>query len=305
MSGLLKSFVAGIREDFGRPISLLRALAAHPQMRIELEPTERSIDANSVPRWHDLGLYPSLDGLRRQRGVLSGWHAVRGQWESFHLHRSEYDQIAHCEVELGWLCDVTDIDGFAASKADLCAFANTDAMAEARCQWLIAEVTPERLAKSLAHNEIRIIHSAGTRDHFTRYLWDGRLWLMNEGGSHHTAAAKYLAARLGQRVPLQGTRYTYSLNTTAVAALRRDFEMFAMNDEDADGADAFFEAMRAFQATWLWHPLPHPYEGARAVLLPREQARSMRVAVELHSAGFADLGAHLATVCSPKCSGRW
>jgi len=74
---------------------------------------------------------------------------------------------------------------------------------------------------------------------------------MNDGGAHHTAAAKYISARLGQRVPLDGTRYTYSLNALAVASLRRDFEIFVISDEDAHSAVAFFEAMRASRATWL------------------------------------------------------
>ena len=97
---------------------------------------------------------------------------------------------------------------------------------------------------------------------------------------------------------LVGKLYTYSLNTLAVASLRRDFEMFALGDEDAESSNAFFEAMERFRATWIWLPLPRPYEGARAVLLPRSEARSMRVAVELRSAGIADLGAHLAALCA-------
>lgn len=298
MQALLKRVIEGIREDCGQPVSLCRALAAHPQMRVALEVAAPCIHASSVPRWHELGAYPPLGGPRRQRGFLLGWHATNGGWQSFHLVRTEYAQIALCEIEQGWCCDVADIDGFSASKADLWAFSSTDAMAEARCQWLISEITPERLAKSLAHSEIRIIHSPGTSDHFARYLWDGRLWLMNDGGSHHTAAAKFLSARLGQPVPLVGKLYTYSLNTLAVASLRRDFEMFALGDEDAESSNAFFEAMERFRATWLWHPLPRPYEGARAVLLPRSEARSMRVAVELRSAGIADLGAHLAALCA-------
>ena len=298
MQALLKRVIEGIREDCGQPVSLCRALAAHPQMRAALEAPAPCIHASSVPRWHELGVYPPLSGPRRQRGFLLGWHATGGRWQSFHIIRPEYAKIARREIEQGWRCDMTEIDGFAASKADLWAFPSTDAMAEARCQWLISEIAPERLAKSLAHSEIRIIHSSGTSDYFTRYLWDGRLWLMNDGGSHHTAAAKYLSARLSQRVPLEGTRYTYSLNALAIASLRRDFEMFVIGDEDAESSNDFFKAMERFRATWLWHPLPHPYEGARAVLLPRSEARSMRVAVELRSAGFADLGAHLAALCA-------
>ncbi len=298
MKTLLKRAIEGVREDFGHPVSLRCVLVAHPQMRIALDDPEPCIHASSVPRWHELGTYsPLLGGPHRQRGFLLGWRTSGGRWQSFQITRPEYAQIAHCEIVRDWNCDVTDIDGFAASKADLWAFPSTDAMAEDRCQWLISEITPERLAKSLAHTEIRIIHTPGTSDHFTRYLWDGRLWLMNDGGSHHTAAAKYLSARLGQPVPLVGKRYTYTLNELAIASLRRDFEMFALGDEDAESSNAFFGAMERFRATWLWHPLPRPYEGARAVLLPKNEARSMRVASELRGAGFADLGAHLAALC--------
>ncbi|WP_407830700.1 DUF6685 family protein [Verminephrobacter eiseniae] len=77
----------------------------------------------------------------------------------------------------------------------------------------------------------------------------------------------------------------------------------SISNEDA-GTQAFFEAMRAFRATWLWHPLPRPYEGTRAVLLPRSEARSMRVADELRSAGIADLGAHLAALCARQQQAR-
>lgn len=297
MQAILKRVIEGIREDFGNPVSLCRALAVHPQMQAALDAPAPCIHASSVPRWHELGVYPPFGGPRRQRGELLGWHATGGRWASFQVIRPEYAQIAHCEIEQGWCCDVTDIDGFLASKADLWAFATTDAMAESRCQWLISEVNQEQLAKSLAHKEIRIIHIPGTTDHFTRYQWDGRLWLMNDGGSHHTAAAKYLAARLGQRVPLSGRCYTYSLNALAIASLRRDYEMFAINYEDDEATEAFFDAMRAFRATWLWHPLPRPYERARAVLLPKDEASSMRVAVELRRAGIADLGAHLSALC--------
>lgn len=298
MQTLLNRFVESVGEELGYPASLCRMLSAYPQIRASLDEPEPCIHASSVPCWHELGKPSPLGWPHHQRGGLMGWHSYGGGWHSFRITRPEFAEIARCEIEQNWCCDVTDIDGFSASRADLQAFASTDAMAEARCQWLISEVNQEQLAKNLAHSEIRIIHTPGTTDHFARYLWDGRLWLMNDGGSHHTAAAKYLAARLGQRVPLRGKRYTYSLNALAIASLRRDFEMFAINYEAAEAVKAFFEAMRAFRATWLWHPLPRPHDGARAILLPRNEARSMRVAVELRNAGIADLGAHLAALCA-------
>ncbi|WP_440030490.1 DUF6685 family protein, partial [Chromobacterium amazonense] len=94
---------------------------------------------------------------------------------------------------------------------------------------------------------------------------------------------------------LCGRLYVYELNGGAVAALRRDFEMFVISDEAAI-ANAFHEAMRSFKATWLWHPMPRPYEKARAILLPRTEKRSLRVAKALRDAGMLDFGAYLTTI---------
>jgi len=65
MQALLKRVVDGIREDFGQPVSLCRMLAAHPQTRTALEAPAPCIHASSVPRWHELGMYPPLGGPRR------------------------------------------------------------------------------------------------------------------------------------------------------------------------------------------------------------------------------------------------
>jgi len=62
MQALLKRVVDGIREDFGQPVSLCRMLAAHPQTRAALEAPAPCIHASSVPRWHELGMYPHWEG---------------------------------------------------------------------------------------------------------------------------------------------------------------------------------------------------------------------------------------------------
>lgn len=59
---------------------------------------------------------------------------------------------------------------------------------------MIDEISPAKLAKNLAWDEIRII-SHVDHDYFATWAWDGRVFLMNSGGSHHFAAAKYIAAR--------------------------------------------------------------------------------------------------------------
>jgi hypothetical protein len=294
MREFLHTIINGLREELGQPVSLVNVLSTYPQIRVGLGEPSPCIDADSVPRWHELGTYPVLEWPRKDCGVLTGWKVDRDQqWRSFQIERPEYAQLGQREITPAWSCDITAIHGFAASKSNLAAFISTDEMVEKNSPEMIDDISRAKLTHNLAHNEIRILNSPGTSDHFKRYRWDGRLWLVNDGGSHHTAAAKYIAARLSESVKLTGKLYTYSLNPAAVASLRRDFEMFVISDEDATISCDFFDAMRAFKATWLSHPLPRPYERARAVLLPKSEWRSMRVASEFRKVGIADLGSFL------------
>jgi hypothetical protein len=306
MRKFFHTIINGLREDFGQPISLIRMLSTYPKIRVTLGEPSPCIDADSVPRWHELGNYPVLEWPQRDCGVLTGWKVDRDQqWRSFQIERPEYAQLGQRDITPVWSCDITAIHGFAASKSNLRAFISTDEMVEKNSPEMIDDISPKKLAHNLRHSEIRILNSPDTSDHFKRYLWDGRLWLVNDGGSHHTAAAKYIAARLSTSVKFTGKLYTYSLNPAAVASLRRDFEMFVISDEDDAMSCDFFDAMRAFRATWLWHPLPRPYEGARAILLPKSEWRSMRVASELRKVGIADLGTYLTTLATRqfKCHG--
>jgi len=206
--------------------------------------------------------------------------------------RPEYAQIGQCALTPRWGCDITEIQGFSSSRSNLQDFTSTDMLVETDSREMIDEITHEKLAKNLAHQEIRIIHNPDTSDYFARYQWDGRLFLMNDGGSHHCAAAKYIAARLPASVPLKGKLRSYSLNAAAIASLCRDYDMFVISDHP-EISNAFHEAMNAFKATWLWHYMPRPYDHTRAILLPKSESRSMRVAGALRQAGIVDFGAHL------------
>lgn len=279
----------GIWSGVVKPLSVQRMLEAYPGAMVTLHDRPPSINAESVSRWHELVEV----GRPYKPGTLTGWKATGdGGYEAFRLARDEYSRMVRCEVTENWPCDVQAIHGFSSSKADLSAYVATDAMAEERAAFLIHDVSPEGLAKCLAHREIRIIHSAGGGgDFFARFNWDGPLWLMNGGGSHHLAGAKYVAARLRLPVPLNGMLRTYAFNLEAIASLRLEFEIFAIRDE-ARITNAFSDAMRDARATWLWHKLPRPYTNARAILLPKSEGNSMRVAHSLCDAGMLDLGAH-------------
>ncbi|MDQ7979863.1 hypothetical protein QYH69_21725 [Paraburkholderia sp. SARCC-3016] len=279
-----------MREDLGRPVKLQRLLAATPDLPTTLSDPAACIHAASVPAWHRLNDGISLSVYDRlPRGTLMGWERIGADYLGCQIHRPEYEQICiETKVE-GWQCDISDVHGFGASKSKLTDFSSTDAMVERNSRAMIDEITPEKLAENLAHDEIRILHRTKTTDHFACYQWDGRLWLINSGGSHHFAAAKYIAARLPQRVPLQADLRVYTLNEEAISSLRRDFEMFVVPNR-TEFSNGFFGAMRSFGATWYWHGMPSTFNHTRAILLPRSERRSMRVADELAKAGVVDLG---------------
>jgi hypothetical protein len=291
--GLLQTIINGLLDDFGYPATVRHMLAKYngagaeaPDICVSLE-LPRSIAVSSVPAWHE------LSGSLTDGGVLRGWHAERGgYYTSFHANLPEYKRLAKEHTVHNWECDITQVDGFSSSKSKLGDFQTTDEMVEANSQKMISPIDQAKLDENLAHKEIRIIHDPKTSDCFAQYRWDKRTWLLNSGGSHHFAAAKYIAARLGVKVPLKGKLRTYELDIASLQALRTKFEMFAISD-DSFVSNAFNDAMRAFKATWLWHDLPRPYRGVRAILLPKDEPRSQRVAAELRRVGVIDLGSHL------------
>lgn len=183
-----------------------------------------------------------------------------------------------------WQCDISEVDGFTSSKSDLANFQSTDQMVETNSREMIDRIDASKLAQNLAHDEIRILHRKDSSDHFMRFAWDGRLLLANSGGSHHLAAAKYIAKRLNQQVDLSSRLLTYSLNVQAVESLCRDFDMVVVDDSPTVWNE-MFDALRAFRATWFHHKLPRQAGRHSVILLPTSHPRSRKAAIELRCSG--------------------
>jgi len=294
MLPLLKTILGSIQESCGYPASLYSLLDTQPDLSIQLDEPACNIAFESVVRWHEWGDAPLTHTLwpRRQRGEVMGWRYVGGTYSSFYVTLDAFANFGSCEITEGWECDIQDITGLAVSKSELKDFDSLDRMVEINSRDMIEPVTAEKLDENLAHREIRILHNNGSFDFFARYRWHDRLFLMNSGGSHHFAAARYIAARIEHPVPLRGTLRTYAINEMAVASLQRDYDMFVIADTP-QASLAFQDTMQRFQASYLWKDLPRPYRDCRAILLPRTNARSMRVSAVLHDAGFFDLGRYL------------
>ena len=302
----VKMIVQSIKDEvlhsIGYPSNVKRWILAHPEARVEIEAPSASISLDSVVRWDLLGHDHSPSFASRKRpGELSRW--VKGQYGE-QVFLPEYEHLATEKQIDNWNFDIQQVFGFSSSKSTLSNFSNTHTLAEQNSPEMIRDVTEEGLAKNLSHPEIRILHSPSTSDHLAYHLWDGRTFLCNNGGSHHFAAAKYIAYKLGKKVPISGKLYVREINGDAIDALRNQFEIFAVSDEPAI-SNSFLEAMMAYGATWLTHNLPSQYSDYRAILLPKNEARSMKVASLLHQWGFFNLGKHLSLLCDyQKKNGR-
>jgi len=301
MRELTISVVDDIRQSFGSPIKVSKLLAKYPSLIMTLEEPQRSISAYSTVPWHEFGYDFGLTFPRKRKGVLTGWK-WSGYWHSFSVQREEYDRIEVEKTQENWTVDITAIDGFGASKEDLRLFESVDEMAKRTYKNLIEDISVDGLKRCLSHHGIALIHNPKkTTDFFFTYAWDGRLWLSNTDGSHHTAAAQYIARRLKKPVPLTGRLRTYEINGDALRSLFSDYEVFAVDMSDPFAACAFNDAMKDIRATWLWHHLPKPYHGnGKAVFFPKNDRRSMLVASEFRRAGGVDLAAFLLSLASPK-----
>lgn len=286
------SILSFVKEQFGYPARLDKLVSARPHSQLPSLSPSGSIDAEKIPEWHRFGRPDLNDWNAGAPERIMGWRQSGGYYGSFTALVPGLQEIGTVEVFDGWECDITRVEGLGASKSPLSDYRDMDRFIEARSPELLQEISHDQLQRNLAHREIRILHGRPTSDHFAHHAWDGRIWLMNSGGSHHFAAARYIAKRLDVRVLLSGRLRKYGINPSAVRKLVEHFELFVVPD-DAEFSVAFSDAMRYAGITWLWAPMPRPFQSERAILLPRAERRSRRAAELLKNAGMPDLGAHL------------
>lgn len=288
---MLKSFeyiCNSIKEGLGYPVKLYELIKNSPNIAINFAEPKPNISFGSVVQWGGIGKAPHEKRTSRDQNTLLGWrHMEDGYYSSLFVKRSEFSEFVLMSKTDKWQCDIQQVVGFSSSKSELRKFLHLDEMVEADSPEMINEISESKLKKNLAHAGIRIIH-CDNEDWFRQHLWDGRLFLMNSDGSHHFAAARYIAARLGNTIALIDKLEEYSLNEVAINRLQNDFYMYAISSETGIET-GFRDAMQSFKATYFWHYLPEPYIKYPLILLPKNEARSQTVSNVLRMAGCFDM----------------
>ncbi len=108
--------------------------------------------------------------------------------------------------------DIRDIEGLSSSKSKLEKYPTLDDFAVRGTTEFLDDISEENLNKMLDYSEMRIINNPNTSDHFIQHQWDGRIFLVNSGGSHHFAAARYIAKKLKKEVAITGRLERYTFN---------------------------------------------------------------------------------------------
>jgi hypothetical protein len=292
------------QEDIGySPESLLNLVREHPEIRSQFQPTPASsIAEGRIIKWNHWAEYNGFYSSNRPMPLL-GWGSDWYLYKSSFFDGLGLSALTTRSEISEWECDIQEITGIACSKSKLNEIESLSDLAEIAYE-MIDDITLEKLNQNLAHQEIRIIHDKNTTDYLVRYLWDDRINLINSGGSHHFAAARYIAAKLKRKVPIKGKLVVYGLNPSAVTSLCSDFNIYAVG-ESALRLHGLHAAMRAFQATYYWKPLPSPYKNILAIFLPKNEKRAQSAAMSLHAAGYVDIGKlllhHIETQASPCC----
>lgn len=130
------------------------------------------------------------------------------------------------------LLDLSEISGFLKSKSVLSDYRTIDDFIQKTRPHFVNEVSTDRLEEMLSWHEFRLLNSPETTsDKFAIYGWSSKIFIENEGGSHHTAAAHYLAKKLNQCVPLQSKISINLISESALQDFDSKYAAFAIHED--------------------------------------------------------------------------
>lgn len=140
-----------------------------------------------------------------------------------------FNPIFECKTYPSYPIDISEIRAFTESKDNLNEYHDVDTFIKKTRPHYVQPITPDKLAEMMAHAEITLINSPEISiDTFSIFGWSPKLAICNNGGSHHLAAAQYIAKHLNQVVPIEAKTALYTLNETALNQFNEKYTAFAL-----------------------------------------------------------------------------
>jgi len=217
-------------------------------------------------------------GLRSTEEQVTGYPATLACFELDRLvTRTAFEYV---EV------DIRDVSRLSNSKSPIVSIPDLDLLGSRFCKEEGFSLDLERIRTCLLHYEVRITTPwrKGT-DYLCAMAWaDAPLVLVNDGGSHHFAAARYIAGELSERVALRGNVHAAALSRSAVADLHESWAAFVLPDDELGWRAV--RAVGAMGAVAGVTDMPRPFD-ALLLLVRRDGSPGARRA----QAALEDAGA--------------
>ena len=213
---------------------------------------------------------------------LEGWSKRNGRYLKLHTDQEWLKHLCKSEESM-WSGDMRQISALGASKSNLKDFETFGDMVQQNSKDLVGSISISMIEKNLSHYQIRIFNS-DSGDYLVTNSWTNRISLINSGGSHHFAAAHYLATQLNYPIPLTCTMYKYTLDSQAILNLCTEFDVYVINNERNE-LNIFHDYMSKYSITYYYRELPLPLKNSYALFLPKKEILSNKVSNLLRATG--------------------
>lgn len=255
------------------------AIEEYVNARPLLQVQPASACSESFYRWDRLNFDATKWSFRKQY--------MRQNWFEFKELSTIVEEVTTKNVSI----ELQEVTALSNSKSDLKSVSNLDEFAIKYCPTYINELSEMQLNTMLSHKEIKTIHKDNTGDFFKQFSWRDGTVLVNNGGSHHLAAARYLASRLNKKIDLHGSFVFCQLSKQALEAFRSKYTIFLI-EKNMYLYDALISFLK-YKATAFIHLETQPNACIPGNLLFFENENTA-VIDEFKANGFFDVGAYLA-----------
>ncbi|MFV7771621.1 DUF6685 family protein [Shewanella marisflavi] len=183
--------------------------------------------------------------------------------------------------------NIREIDGLSSGKCIPSNFETLDDLAIDRIDTLhkLPKDPEAALVEALKHPEIRLIHST-LSEPVIKMAWDCRSYLMNSGGAHHFAVARYLAEKLGKSADLNYECSYFaecSLDPVAIREIQQAYNLVVVKQ---DAICEFTDFLNDFHGHCYRTNFLEEY--AQLYIFPRDNAQMNAIAEGLKEIGHLD-----------------
>ena len=195
------------------------------------------------------------------------WHYFSGHFIEWYYSKYEHSISSKINIEIptllqnlishktvpDWKCDIQTITNISSSKSNLSSLTTLDELVIKDSQDLISEISQENLDKNMAHYESKIFHDPSAN--VSCELWSGSFTWNNTGGSHHFAAARYIASRLEKPINLVSQLTIEYLDKNVMDILFSKYHIFLFSGKNIKQYDLLRETLMHSKVSFVLAPI--------------------------------------------------